>query len=370
MTGKSLTMLAVGDVILEEPQGEFFLSLAAPILKSGDIVVGQGEEIFTSRGVSTFVEMFYPSPACPPSNMSALASAGFNVITLAGNHVWDMGAPGIEDTIAGLKSYGIAAVGAGMNIDEARRPAIIVRDGTRFGFLSYNCVGPVGTWATEVKPGNAYVHIISHYEMNIANPGGLPNVYTFAEPHSLKAMVDDVQKLRPLCDILVVAFHKGILGFPDSLAMYDQQVSYAAIDAGADLILGHHAHVKCIEKYKGKAIFHGLGQFVLALTPLTEAQKRSRESVAAPSVPGGYTVQTDPALTRAIIAKCVIDNGKISQVSYLPVLINKQRQPEVLKNDERGQQVFDFMDRLTKKAGLNTRYEWKDNEVLIHTDQT
>src|SRR5208283_3441555 len=130
------------------------------------------EIVFTARGVQTYVEMGGPSPGCPPSNMDALASSGFNIITLAGNHIWDMGAPGIEDTIKGLKKLGIAVTGGGMNIDEARKPAIIEKKGTRFGVLSYNCVGTVGQWATKLKPGCAYVHIISHYEMNGANPGG------------------------------------------------------------------------------------------------------------------------------------------------------------------------------------------------------
>jgi len=370
MKGKTLTMLAVGDIILEVPKGEYYLSQVAPVLRSGDIVVGQGEVMFTSRGVSTFVEMFSPSPGCPPNNIRALASAGFNVVTLAGNHVWDLGAPGIEDSIIGLRNFGIAAVGAGMNIDEARKPAIIERDGTRFGFLSYSCVGSIGQWATEAKPGCAYVRIISHYEMNTGNPGGSPDVYTFAEPRSLRAMIDDVQKLRHLCDILVVVFHKGILHSPD-IAMYDQQVSYAAIDAGADLVLGHHAHMlKGVEEYKGKYIFHGLGMFVPAGLGLTEERKKLRRSLAGPNVSGGYDHQQDPDSKLTIVVKCLILDRKISLLSYLPCLINEQRQPEVLKNDDEGQQVFDFMDRITRDAGLNTRYEWKGDEIVIHADQT
>jgi poly-gamma-glutamate synthesis protein (capsule biosynthesis protein) len=302
--------------------------------------------------------------------MGALAAAGFNVITLAGNHVWDMGAPGIEDTITGLRNYGIAVVGAGMNSEEARKPAIIERNGTRFGFLNYNCVGPMGSWATPAKPGCAYVRIIAHYEINGANPGGPPEVYTFAEPRSLRVMVEDVQKLRPLCDILVVVLHKGISGGPDKLAMYDQQVSYAAIDGGADLVLGHHAHMlKGIELYKGKVIFHGLGHFVSDLAPRTETQTRSSDSLLTSERSGGYDHRIDPARHKTIIAKCIVKNKKILQVSYLPCLINAQKQPEVLKNDKRGQQVFKFMDKITRGAGLNTRYEWKGDEVLIHMDK-
>lgn len=369
MAGKSITMLAVGDLVLEDEHGERFISLAAPTLKTGDVVVGQGEIVFTSRGVQTYVEMGGPSPGCPPSNMNALASSGFNVITLAGNHIWDMGVHGIEDTVTGLKKLGIAVTGGGMNIDEARKPAIIEHEGTRFGFLSYNCVGTMGQWATKLKPGCAYVHIISHYEMNGANPGGPPDVYTFAEPHSLEAMEDDVKKLRSQCDVLVVAFHKGVLGFPDKLAMYDRQVSRAAIDAGADLVLGHHAHIlKGIEEYKGKFIFHGLGHFIFDVATLPqEFRSPLGVSPGAPLFAERFNPGIEPASRWTIIAKCIVDYGKISRVGYIPCWINEERQTEVLKHDKKGQEMFDFMDTITKGAGLNIRYAWEGDEVTVFT---
>jgi poly-gamma-glutamate synthesis protein (capsule biosynthesis protein) len=360
MMAKSLTMLAVGELVLGEPHAESFLKLATPVLKSGDVVIGQGEIVFTARGISTYVEMYHPYPGCPPDNMRALADTGFNVITLAGNHVWDSGAPGIEDTINGLRKYGISTAGAGMNIDEARMPAILERNGTRIGFLSYNCVGPMGSWATLAKPGCAYVRIITAYEMNQPNPGGIPEIYTFAEPRSLRAMTEDIERLRPLCDVLVICFHKGVMGSPEKLAMYDQQVSYAAIDAGADLVMGHHAQgLKGIELYKGKTIFHGIGRFVPAMAPETAEQIKTRDYITAPG--GG----SDPTKKRAIIAKCMIKGRKISKVSYLPCLINEHRQPVVLAHDERGQELFEFMDKITKGAGLKTRYKWDGDEILI-----
>ena len=70
----------------------------------------------------------------------------------------------------------------------------------------------------------------------------------------------------------------------------------------------------------------------------------------------------------AMIAKCVIDNGKISRLSYLPCLINDEQKPEILKNDEKGRQLFDFVDKITKAAGLNVRYEWDGDEINIRQD--
>jgi len=385
VSGKTLTVLAVGDIILGKPDAESYFTLAAPVLRSADVVVGQLEIPFTKRVINPYyleIPTEIPAiPGCDPSNMSAFPFAGFNVLTLAGNHIWDAGVPGIEDSIDGLRKYDIAFVGAGMNIDEARNHVVIERDGTRFGFLDYNCVGPKLTWATPDKPGCAYVHIITHYELDHPTPGSnLAMVYTFAEPVSLGAMVEDINKLRPLCDILVVAFHKGVGFKPVEIAWYEKQISYAAIDAGADLILGHHAHIlKGIEQYKGKIIFHGLGNFVVAMPPVHEEpvtwafqqwEERMKDIFHGLNEPDtGYTDYPWQAETaQTIIAKREVDGGQISRASYLPCLINKQGQPEMLKNDERGQRVFDYMDRITREAGLNARYEWEGDEVVVHSE--
>ena len=373
MTDRTFTMMAVGDLILDRPDAESFFEFTAPTLRSADVVVGHGEVVFTSRGMPTYTEI--PAPPSDPKNMSALPFAGFNVITLAGNHIWDSGAPGIEDTIAGLRKYDIAVTGAGMDIDEARIPAIIERDGIRFGFLSYNCVGPKASWATPDKPGCAYVHILTHCE--VPNLLARSQIYTFAEPSSLKAMVDDIQKIRSRCDVLAVALHKGIGHTAAELAMYDQQVSYAAIDAGADLILGHHAHIlKGIEWYKGKIIFHGLCNFVTvtrALWPeeapswnLREHAKRRMERMQLDREYLNYPFH--PEARQTIIAKCLVDHGEISRVSYLPCLIDKKGRPEILKNDEEGQQVFLYMDKITREADLNARYAWEGDEVVIYKE--
>jgi len=360
-------MLAVGDMILG-PDAESFFTHVKPVLVSGDVVVGQLEVPYTTRNPEAL------SLGRDPKNLHALIDAGFDVVTLAGNHIWDAGIPGIEDTLKWLGKHNIAFTGAGMNIDEARLPAIIECEGTRFGFLNYNCVGPKEMWAARDKPGCAYVHIITHYELEYATPGGPPDIYTWAEPDSLGQMVEDIGMLRPLCDILVVSLHKGLVHMPVKLAGYERQVSYAAIDAGADLVLGHHAHIlKGIELYKGKAIFHGLCNLVaylpsLAPKPGQDPQswaRRRREIFGFEPDPEYPTYPFHPEAKYTIIAKCTIMDKKISQVSYIPCLVNKQGQPEVMKKDERGEKVFDYMERITREADLNARYDWLEEEIIV-----
>ncbi len=379
MAPGNLTMLAVGDLMVGAQGDESLFALAAPVLKTADVLVGQGETLFSTRSVEKYyVEVpteFFAGYGGDPSGISALVSAGFHVITLAGNHIWDSGAPGIEDTVAGLQSQGIAVVGAGMNIEEARRPAIVERAGTRFGFLNYNCAGPKLTWATPEKPGNAYVHVVTAYELEHPTPGGNPTIYTFAEPRSLGVMIDDIQKLRSRCDVLVVCFHKGIGFVPAKLAMYEQQVSYSAIDAGADVVIGHHAHlIRGIEFYKGRPIFHGLGHFVLgqqAFSPSRTATwardnfLKKTGDLFGPYFETSYHLES----MKTMIAKCNIVDGKVSRVSYFPCLINQEGQAEVIRRgDERGQGLFDYMISITRAAELNARYEWDGDEVVAIPD--
>jgi hypothetical protein len=164
------------------------------------------------------------------------------------------------------------------------------------------------------------------------------------------------------------------------LAMYEQQVSYAAIDAGADLILGHHAHMlKGIEQYNGKWIFHGLGNFAVTVGTMSYQESFrelvQREFVKAHGGPffferGGketpFPYSPEQGLT--IIAKCIIEGGRISQVSYLPCLAEESTPPEILKNDERGQQVFNYVYNITQGAELNARFKWERDEVLLYSE--
>jgi len=95
--------------------------------------------------------------------------------------------------------------------------------------------------------------------------------------------------------------------------------------------------------------------------------RRRRELFGFEPDPEYPTYPFHPEAKHTIIAKCIVENGKISRVGYLPCMVNKQGQPEVAKNDERGQQVFDYMDKITRGAGLDTQFRWEGNEVVIVT---
>jgi poly-gamma-glutamate synthesis protein (capsule biosynthesis protein) len=157
------------------------------------------------------------------------------------------------------------------------------------------------------------------------------------------------------------------------LAMYEQTVSYAAIDAGADLVLAEHAHIlRAIEQYKGKTIYHGLGSFVDPPTPpvlhsnwMTQQKNRLFKDSFGFEFSESQPLPKIENSKLTIIAKCVIDGGKISSVGFLPCIINDIGKPEILKHADRGQQVDDCVDKITRGIGLNPKYEWDGDEIIV-----
>ncbi len=131
---RDVTLMFTGDLILDEPRPDFFFERVREPLASADLVVAHVEVPHTSRGQQLGFDV--PAPPSDPGHLPALARAGVHVATLAGNHMADAGPNGIEDTVATLRSLGIATSGAGMTLDEARTPAIVERAGASVGVLS------------------------------------------------------------------------------------------------------------------------------------------------------------------------------------------------------------------------------------------
>ena len=363
-----------GDLVLDEPNADFFFDPARATLAEADVLIGHVEVPHTTRGTESIGDI--PAPASDPENLRAVGRAGFHMASLAGNHIHDRGGEGIADTIANLSEQGVVAAGAGLTLAEARQPALTVRAGKRIGLLSYNCVGPREGWAGPKNAGCAYLKIISHYEPEGANPGGPPKVYTFADPATVEAMQSDIETLRAQVDVLVVALHKGVVHTPAHVAMYETAVSRAAIDAGADIVIGHHAHItRGVEIWRGKPIFHGLGNFVTVTRALSVEGNESPERRAwaeRRKVLFGFEPDPDyplypfhPESKNGMVAAChIADDGTISP-GFRPFWMLPTGQPQPLGNDAQGRAVADYIADITRRAGFKTRFEWDGDRVVF-----
>jgi len=152
-----LDILFLGDIILDVPEPDHWLSGIAPITRAADLVIGHLEVPHTRRGTEVAGDV--PAPGADPDHLAALARAGIGAVSLAGNHMADCGEEGIVDTIAELDRLGILHAGAGVDLAAARKPALIERGGLTIALLSYNCVGPQLSWAAPDRAGCAYVRV-------------------------------------------------------------------------------------------------------------------------------------------------------------------------------------------------------------------
>lgn len=375
-TKENVTLLATGEIMLgmrDDPL--YYFEATAPALREGDIVVGHLEMPHTLDPAPAWENML---PAPPPDKLGPLPDANFSLLTMAGNPTYSYGPAGVIDTIEWLTAHGIKHVGAGREIKEALRPVIFETGGVKVGFLNYDTVGNKENGASPTKPGVAYVDILTHYEPTRLT-GSNPQVLTWPEPWSLKAMVQNVERVRPLVDVLVVAFHMGVGGREIVLADYERPLTEAAINAGADAILGTHCHIlKGIDFYQGKPIFHGLGNYVAVYpldgapdahmrsrprTPGTLAKDRLRGGGGGGHLGGRYD-RTDPH-NNAAIFKFGISKGGIDRISYLPCIHNEKGRPEPVGKSDDGQQVFDYVAKATAGASLRATFDWDEEEVVV-----
>ncbi|MGW6443223.1 CapA family protein [Lentzea sp. NPDC055074] len=370
----AVTVLSVGDLVLDEPDPASFLVPARQALARGDLVIGHVEVPHSTTDVQVSTDV--PAPPADPAGLAALADAGFHVVTLAGNHVYDAGEVGVTDTIAHARAAGLATAGAGPDLASARAPAVLERGGLRIGVLSYNLVGPRESWATSSKAGCAHVRVLTHYELDHATPGGPPSVYTFADPASLAAMSGDIEALASEVDVVAVSMHKGVGHTPAVLAMYEQPVARAAVDAGAHVVFGHHAHImRGIEVYRGRPIFHGLGNFVTvthALSPTGNdsversdwARKRVELYGFAPD-PQMPFYPFHPESRNTVIAVCRFDRDGVVSAGFVPCWIDQRGRPVPVSRSDGGEAVAEYVLRIGEKAGLAAEFDWDGDEVVL-----
>ena len=369
---------ATGDLVLERTDTtELFTSVSA-VLSQADVAIGHLEVPHTDATISMSTDV--PALPAPPSALDGVAAAGFDVLTLAGNHVFDFGGEGIADTRAHCAARGIAVTGAGANLAEAWEPAVVEHDGRRIVVLSVNCVGPRESWAGSSKPGCAYVEVVTHYEPRGANPGGPPRIYTFVEPRSLRRLSEEIGRHAASGTSVIVALHKGLVHRPIDLADYEREVSHAAIDAGATAVIGHHAHIfKGIEVYRGRPIFHGLGNFATVTLALSGADEDSPERRSwARERRALFGFEPDPAMPEypfhpesrntAIAVLEIDDRGSVA-ASVIPCWIDDDARPVPLSRAQGGERVGEYLRGITRDAELTTEFDWEGDRLIIRNEE-
>jgi poly-gamma-glutamate synthesis protein (capsule biosynthesis protein) len=261
------TILCSGDVNLmnvTDPRAPFVR--VADALRQADVRFANLECCFYEPAAERSLadEGFYASPALA----DALRIAGFDAVGTANNV--NYGAEAIVSSLRALDGAGIAHTGSGANSAAAHEPAYVKRKDATVAFLQRTSVyWPTNHEAGEKSPGVAALRGHTAYRVPahkyrpdvppMNRPGVPPEVITWADAAYLKRLREDIGRAAAKADVVVASHHWGL---HQDLLDYMPEIAHAAIDAGADLVVGHGPHYSLpVEVYKGKPIFYGLGSF-------------------------------------------------------------------------------------------------------------
>jgi len=365
-------VLATGDLAPDREDPDSCFAATTAVLNAAELVFGQLETSFATRG--TRLPQARHAVLAKPACAAAIARAGFDVLSFAGNHCLDWGNDAFFETLAHLDAAGVAVVGVGANIEAARRPLIRrLADGTRVAFLAYSSILPQAYWAEGNRPGCAPMRAHTLYEqIEHDQPGTPPRIHSFAHAGDLAAMQADIRAARTLADVVLVSQHWGIHFVRASIADYQREVARAAVAAGADAILGHHAHIlKGIEIIAGKPVFHSLCNFAtdLRMTPEHAARPSFREiqQLGENWEPDFDSLYNFPPASRlSMIARLHIADGQVRETGFLPLYIGRDAVPRLLApTDPRHGEVVSYLTAVTREAGLNACYATQGDRVVI-----
>lgn len=203
-----------------------------PIIQSADISIVNFESTINCP-TALPLSKCGPNLKCAEESIELLAKAGFDVLTLANNHILDYGREGLEKTIATIKQSNLNYVGAGKDLESARQPLYITKDQQTIGIIN-SC----------------------EHEFSIASdttPG--------ANPLDIISISKTIIECKKKADYVIVITHGGIENY--QLPSLEMQKRYRFfIDMGADVVVNHHQHCYSgYEIYHQKPIFYGLGNF-------------------------------------------------------------------------------------------------------------
>jgi poly-gamma-glutamate synthesis protein (capsule biosynthesis protein) len=361
----TVRVLAVGDVFPDIPNARAAFAPLTPLLTSADVVFGNCEGVYSDRPAKSPSRKHFMG--APRERGTMLGEVGFDVMTCANNHMMDGGEVGLQDTVELLRGQGIAVTGAGMDIDEATRPAIVESKGLRVAFLGFCSVYPVGYEARSSRPGLAPLRVRTFYadpDPNFWEPGIDPVIVTAPLADDLERFRSVIVKTKEEADFVVVACHWGYSSWVEILQDYELELARDAVDHGADAVVCHHHHsLRGIELHRGKPIFYGLGALMhhFASHAPTAEERAAREArfgersslVENEHFPL-FPFRADARKTGIACLDLAADG--IVSIGFIPAMILADGSTEPLRvGDPRGTDVIAYVERITRRSGLDTQ---------------
>jgi poly-gamma-glutamate synthesis protein (capsule biosynthesis protein) len=370
-----ITIHACGDVGVKRADCATMFTAVGAELKQADLCFAQLETTISERGSKAPNAKL--AMRAPPSMVVAVRNAGISVMSFAGNHCLDYGYEAFDDTLRHAATAGISLCGAGTNLDEAWRPVVLAVKYMRVAFIAASSILPDGYAAESDKPGCAPLRAHTIYEqIEHDQPGTPPRIRSFAQRCDLDALVRSIRAARAAADVVLVSLHWGIHMVRATIADYQVEVAHAAIDAGADAIVGHHPHLlKGVEFYQGKPIFYSLGNFAIEQPHVWDpAITRTTSFRHLVSLNPTWSLDRHymlPEITRASgWARLVVHDAGGIEARFRPAWIDDDSVPRVVApSDAKFEVVAKLLAESSREAGFRTNVVTSGNELLLNADK-
>jgi poly-gamma-glutamate capsule biosynthesis protein CapA/YwtB (metallophosphatase superfamily) len=368
MSEKSAMIGFVGDLLVDRDDPLSVFAQIQPAIDAPDILFGNMEGSFTDDPHPA------PSGGTPlfpgAHNLDVFSAVGFDVLSLANNHIVDAGHAALLENLARLKTQGVATCGAGATLAEARKPAVLETHGLKVAFLAYASVFPNGYEARSNMPGLAPLRSYDLWRPAFDNyhlPGTPPRTQCVFDEVDLANLRSDIANAREVADLVVTSFHWGDFLRPYHLTEMEKKTARLCIDEGADMVVGHHHHIlRGMEWYRGKPIIYGLGHFVFD-TRLDISDEAKAMFADMPAKTRGYNIgprkgwpllPLHPDSRMTMLSWVTIKDGLIDGLGFLPCRLN----PEGLvfavdPSSTEGKEVVDYISKGCTTQGLNARIE-------------
>ncbi len=366
MADGRVSVFSVGDVFPDIPDGRASFAPLTPLLSKADIVFGNCEGVYSDRPSKAPSHKHFSG--APRAHGAFLGEVPFHVMTCANNHMIDGGYQGLADTLELLHEQGIQTTGAGADITEATRPAILERNGIRVAFLGFCSVYPIGYEAREQRPGLAPLRVRTYYgdpDPNFWEPGIDPVIETVPFTGDLERYRETIAAARRDADFVVVAPHWGYSSWMEVLQDYELQLARDAVEHGADAVMCcHHHSLRGVEIHQGKPIFYGLGTLIHHFTSIKvsaadRAARRARfgerssysEDEEIPLFPFRIDARKNGNAELDLGADGTIEAG------FIPAHMVADGSTEPLRADDpRAADVADYLERLSAQSGFSTGF--------------
>ncbi len=230
----SLKLFACGDIVNSAAKRDFVDNQLKEIITNSDISIGNFEAPIETEHMKA-IKKVGPHVYQSKKSVQYLSEVGFDMVSLANNHIYDYGQDALEKTLDELKKHDLRFIGAGVDFDSAYKAQIIEKEGINIGVLA-GCENEFGCLYENQERGG-YAWLFHHL------------------------IEDNIVKLKQEVDSIVLIAHAGAENIP--IPIKEWRARYKRLcDIGVDIIIGHHPHVpQGYEKYNGSIIFYSLGNF-------------------------------------------------------------------------------------------------------------